>query len=280
LRTLYYGVEAELSGGFSSEQEGRTEMRKRSLAERLADWPSQAVAEWTARHAPAYWLGLDLKTQEAHARLTHEADLAGKQTALAFEADAFRSVTSVTVYTGDAPGLFAKLAGAISSVGASIQDAKAFTTNDGMALDVFYIQDAHGLPLNEAADVARLKARLEAAIAGTFDPSTQVRPGPLARRQRAFDVEPDVIVDNQASDLLTLIEVNARDRPGLLYDLAHTLSEEKLSIMSAHIATFGEKVVDVFYVKDASGGKVVQPGPVERLKRRLNAAAASLDAVA
>ncbi|HXZ67571.1 MAG TPA: [protein-PII] uridylyltransferase, partial [Alphaproteobacteria bacterium] len=272
LRTLYFGAEAELSGGFSIAQTGRIEERKRELAEKLADWPADAVAAWLKRHAPAYWLGLDIKAQEVHARLTRQADLAGRKTAMAFESDGFRSVTAVTIYTPDAPGLFAKLAGAISSVGASIQDAKAFTTNDQMALDVFYIQDAQGLPLNEALDVERLKQRLEAAIAGTFDPAASVRPVQLARRQRAFDVEPDVIIDNQASDLTTLIEVNARDRAGLLYDLARTLAAEKLSITSAHIATFGEKVVDVFYVLDNEGRKVTEPARLDRVRQHLTRA--------
>jgi [protein-PII] uridylyltransferase len=280
LRTLYYAVEAELTGGASSEQDGRIEARKRELAAKLADWPSDAVVQWISRHAPAYWLGLHLHTQEAHARLTRRADLAGRTTAIAFEADNFRSVTKVTIYTRDAPGLFAKLAGAISSVGASIQDAKAFTTHDGKALDVFYIQDSQGMPLNEALDVERLRARLEAAITGAFDPAANVRAVHVPRRQRAFDVEPDVIVDNKASEHLTLIEVNARDRAGLLYDLARALADEKLSIMSAHIATFGEKVVDVFYVKDDLGQKVSQDVRVAKLKERLSQATQALEEVA
>ena len=272
LRTLYFGAEAELSGNVSSVQAGRIEERKRELAAKLSDWPTEAVAQWLARHAPAYWLGLDIKAQEAHARLTRQADLAGRKTAMAFESDSFRSVTAVTIYTPDAPGLFAKLAGAISSVGASIQDAKAFTTNDRMALDVFYIQDAQGLPLNEALDVERLRQRLEAAVSGSFDPAANVASGHLARRQRAFDVEPDVIIDNQASDATTLIEVNARDRAGLLYDLARTLAAEKLSITSAHIATFGEKVVDVFYVLDSEGLKVTEPERLNRVRAHLTQA--------
>lgn len=280
LRTLYYGAEAELSGGFSNEQAGRIEERKRELADKLADWPADAVELWLKRHSPAYWVGLDINAQEAHARLTRQADLAGRKTAMSFESDQFRSVTAVTIYTPDAPGLFAKLAGAISSVGASIQDAKAFTTNDQMALDVFYIQDIQGQPLNEALDVERLKQRLEAAIAGSFDPAANVRPVHLARRQRAFDVEPDVIIDNQASDATTLIEVNARDRAGLLYDLARTLAAEKLSITSAHIATFGEKVVDVFYVLDTEGRKITELSRLDHVRAHLTQATETLEAVA
>jgi [protein-PII] uridylyltransferase len=277
LRNLYFEAEAALSGGYSTEPQGeRIAARQRALAERLADWAPEEVERWLLRQSPAYWMGLDLNTQEAHARLTRAADAKGERIAFAHEADAFRSVTSLTVYCPDAPGLFAKLAGTISSIGITIQDAKAFTTQDGMALDVFYLQDAQGKPLVEAHDLARLEARLRDAIEGRFDPAVQRPKVTLARRQRAFDVETDVIIDNQASDLLTVIEVNARDRPGLLSDLARTISEENLRIMSAHIATFGEKVVDVFYVKDGYGLKVTHPARLGRIRERLTEAA-SLD---
>ena len=68
-----------------------------------------------------------------------------------------------------------------------------------------------------------------------------------------FQVEPRVLIDNNASRTHTVIEVNGRDRPGPLYDVAKTLKDLGLSISSAHIGTYGERVVDVFYVKDVFG---------------------------
>ncbi len=73
----------------------------------------------------------------------------------------------------------------------------------------------------------------------------------------AFTVEPDVIINNALSDQFTVIEVAGRDRPGLLYELTSTLSNLLLDITSAHITTFGEKAVDVFYVTDLTGKKVI-----------------------
>jgi len=273
MRTLYHQAEAALSGGHTSEpEEGRIAAKQRALGERLAEWTPEKIAHATQRQTPAYWLGLDTATHEAHARLADGVERAGRKTAFAFEHDAFRAVTALSIVTPDAPGLFAKLAGTISSLRISIQDAKAFTTRDGIAFDVFYIQDWEGRPLGEARDMARLEARLMEAIEDRFDPAAQVPRAPLARRQLAFAVEPQVIVDNEASDLLSVIEVNARDRPGLLYDLAHTLAEEKLRIASAHIATFGEKAVDVFYVKNSFGLKLSHASHIERVKARLLAA--------
>jgi [protein-PII] uridylyltransferase len=274
LRTLYYEAEAVLSGGHASVPEkGRIEARKQALAERLADFPAEALTRALERHTSAYWLGLGDAAHEAHARLAREAELAGQDTAVGFAHDSFRSVTALSIITPDKDALFAKLAGTISSLGISIQDAKAFTSQDGIAFDVFYIQDWEGRPFSEARDTERLKDRLQAAIDGIFDPATQMIRQALARRSLAFTVEPEVIISNEASETLSFIEITARDRAGLLYDLARTLADDGIRISSAHIATFGERAVDVFYVKDALGLKL-EPAPrIERVKARLLAAA-------
>ena len=86
----------------------------------------------------------------------------------------------------------------------------------------------------------------------------------------AFTVEPDVIINNALSDQFTVIEVAGRDRPGLLYELTSTLSNLLLDITSAHITTFGEKAVDVFYVTDLTGKKVISDTRQETIRKRLD----------
>ena len=78
-------------------------------------------------------------------------------------------------------------------------------------------------------------------------------------RLKAFAVEPEVTINNQWSNRYTVIEVTGLDRPGLLYELTATLSKLNLNIASAHVATFGERVVDVFYVTDLLGAKIASP---------------------
>jgi [protein-PII] uridylyltransferase len=85
----------------------------------------------------------------------------------------------------------------------------------------------------------------------------------------AFTVEPDVIINNALSDQFTVIEVAGRDRPGLLYELTSTLSNLLLDITSAHITTFGEKAVDVFYVTDLTGKKIDSDPRQEAIRRRI-----------
>jgi [protein-PII] uridylyltransferase len=88
-------------------------------------------------------------------------------------------------------------------------------------------------------------------------------------RERQFRVPTRIVFDNEASDLLTVIEVNARDRLGLLHDLTRTIADLNLNIVSAIIATYGEHAVDVFYVKDLFGHKVRSKAKLERMERRL-----------
>src|SRR6185437_9027089 len=88
-------------------------------------------------------------------------------------------------------------------------------------------------------------------------------------RLSAFTVEPQVIIDNTLSDALTVIEINGLDRPGFLYDVTRAISDLNLDIASAHIATFGEKAVDVFYVTDLTGKKITSTSRESAIRERL-----------
>jgi [protein-PII] uridylyltransferase len=82
-------------------------------------------------------------------------------------------------------------------------------------------------------------------------------------------VEPEVIINNQWSDRYTVIEVSGLDRPGLLYQLTTAISKLNLNIASAHVATFGERARDVFYVTDLLGAQINAPTRQAAIKRAL-----------
>jgi [protein-PII] uridylyltransferase len=82
-------------------------------------------------------------------------------------------------------------------------------------------------------------------------------------------VPPQVFVDNKASGTYTVIEINGRDRVSLLHDVTAALTDLSLQIASAHISTFGEGVVDVFYVKDVFGMKVTQESKIQQIRERV-----------
>src|SRR6201999_1939098 len=97
---------------------------------------------------------------------------------------------------------------------------------------------------------------------------------PLSRvRAEAFSIQPSVLIDNHASNRYTVIEVNARDRPALLNALAYALFQSKVTIHSAHVATYGERAVDTFYVTDLTGDRITQPARLKALERRMLEAA-------
>jgi [protein-PII] uridylyltransferase len=170
-----------------------------------------------------------------------------------------RAVTEVTVYAADHPGLFSRIAGALAVAGASIVDARIHTMTNGMALDTFWVQDAAGGAFDQPHRLAKLYVLVEQALSGHLRLSQEIprmAQALLGRRMRAIHVPPRVVIDNRASNSHTVLEVNGRDRPGLLHDVTSAISEQGLQIASAHVTTYGVRAVDVFYVKDVFGLKV------------------------
>jgi len=185
-----------------------------------------------------------------------------------------RGATLVTVYAADHPGLFYRIAGAIHLAGGNIIDARIHTSRDGMAVDNFLVQDPQGNPFQEANQIERLRRSIEDAIANRTKLSKKLEDKPVAlRRAEAFQIAPSVLIDNKASNKFTVLEVNARDRPALLNNLAQALFQSKVTLRSAHIATYGERAVDTFYVTDLLGSKIESKARLKSLEARLLEAA-------
>ena len=272
LRELYYQAEEVLSGGHVAEgRRQRVEQAKAAVTQLLSDWPAEDINGFCRRHYNNYWLSHDSETIARHARMVRDADRTGAPLTIETRSDKFRAVTEVTIYTADHPGLFARLTGAIAVSGGNIVDAKIATTTDGMALDTFFIQDAEGGAFDRPQRLARLSAAIHGTLSGEIRPRLAIateKPG-VPSRARVFTVEPVVLIDDTASDTHTVIEVNARDRPGLLYDVARALYDLNLNVASAHVATYGERAVDVFYVADLTGMKVTHRSRLAAIERRL-----------
>jgi [protein-PII] uridylyltransferase len=189
-----------------------------------------------------------------------------------FQPDESRDATKACLYMADHPGLFSRMAGAFALAGADVVDARSYTTNDGMATSVFWIQDGDGHPF-EAGRLPKLRNAIERTLrdAATARVALKERDRPK-RRERDFAVPTRILFDNDASELYTVIEVNARDRPGLLHDLTRTLAALNVNIFTAIIATYGAHAVDVFYVKDLFGLKIRSRNKIAQIERRLTAA--------
>jgi [protein-PII] uridylyltransferase len=241
------------------------------------EWKGQLMRALFKR-AEAVFRGEDLSRVEPlddHAELIARAGARGAaaealMTAPAAETD--RAATRVAIAATDRSGLFADLARALAEAGADVVGARVATAPDGTALDVFELQDGAGAPYGQAEPrrLTRLIAGLEAAALGKGGTAGLPTPAPNPRRA-AFDVRPTVIIDLDETPGAAVVEVSGADRPGLLADLARTLADHRLSIRSAHIAGFGERAVDAFYVTDGKGQTPKAGRGLERLRRDLEA---------
>ena len=274
LRELYHRAEEVLTGGHEAEgKAARVAAAKDALRAVLDDWLGDDIDRHTERLFAPYWLAFECDTHARHARLVRDAEARGALLELGTRIDEQRAATEITLYAKDQAGMFAAVAGAMAATGASIVDAKVFTTSDGMALDGFWIQDANGGPFDDEERLARTLSLLEQALAG--DPvldGALLGKRSLPAQSRAAHVISRVLVDNRASSQHTVIEINGRDRPGLLYDIGRALTQLGLSIVTAHISTYGAQAVDVFYVKNRYGLQVTKDAEIERLRTRLLAA--------
>jgi [protein-PII] uridylyltransferase len=274
LREVYWRVAEVLAGGLSvPERDVRVARAREAAAALLAAWPDEDREAFLGLGYPGYWLSFDPETHARHAAMIREAEAAGAPLTVRTRVLDSRAVTEVTVYAADHPGLFSRIAGALAVAGASIVDARIHTLTNGMALDTFWVQDAAGGAFDAPHRLARLSVLIEQSLSGRIrlaEEIAKVRREPA--RLRAVTVPPRVVFDNHASNTHTVIEVNARDRPGLLHDVTAAISAEGLQIASAHVTTYGVRAVDVFYVKDVFGLKVENERRLAALRRAIEAA--------
>jgi len=280
IRTLYYETEPVLTGGFSEvNRSKRVAIAQDEFREAMQDWPPEQIESYIAKHYPAYWLKVDLKHKVDHAKFVRSAEEAGKtlSTTVGFEPE--RSVTELTVLAPDHPWLLSIVAGACAMAGANIVDAQIYTTTDGRALDTISLSREFERDEDEERRANRVADSIEKALRGELRlPDVVTKRVPAKGRIRAFAVEPTVTINNQWSHRYTMLEVTGLDRTGLLYELTTTLSKLNLNIASAHVATFGERAVDVFYVTDLLGAQITSPTRQAAIKRALIALFTSVEA--
>ena len=262
LRSLYFATEPLLSGGHSQmTQRNRVEEAKGALRQQLSAWPAAEIEAYLGRHYDHYWLRAEPELQFEHARMIRAADQAARTFAGAIRVQAFESITEVSFYTPDHPRLLSLIAGACTMSEASIIGAQIFSTRDGQALDTFRLRRAFTSDEDEKVRANRIIETVKQLLQGKrqvlIDLGKENRHN---RRLKPFVLPAEVQVSNTLSEKFTVIEVSGLDRQGLLHQLTRAISDLNLTIGSAHIGTYGEKAVDVFYVTDLTGHKIESKG--------------------
>ncbi|MGR3662087.1 MAG: [protein-PII] uridylyltransferase [Paracoccaceae bacterium] len=268
LRNLYAQTSAALETGIEEiSRKGRQDVAKRALREALSDWDSKDLRAEIARHYPPYWQGLPTSAHVVLARLIKEntTDKIGIDLLLDEDRDATRACFALE----DHPGIFSRLAGALALVGANVVDARTYISKDGYVTSVYWIQDADGAPF-EKSRLPRLRTMIGKILRGEVLTSDAMKTrDKIKKRERDFRVPTSITFDNEGSEIYTIIEVDTRDRPGLLFDLTRCLANNNVYIASAVIATYGAQVVDTFYVKDMFGLKFHSEARCAALEKKL-----------
>ena len=268
LRNLYAQTLDALEGGLEEVNKKKgSEAAKKALRAALADWDKKGLRRETGRHYDPYWQGLPTSAHVTFARLLR--GIGDDEIRIDLFPDADRDATRACFALADHPGIFARLAGALALVGANVVDARTYTSKDGYATAVFWLQDGEGKPYAKSR-LARLSNMIQKTLKGEVIPREALKDRDrIKKRERAFRVPTRITFDNEGSEIYTIIEVDTRDRAGLLFDLARTLAANNVYIAGAVIATYGEQAVDTFYVKDMFGLKFHSEPRRRALERKL-----------
>ncbi|MGK9054658.1 [protein-PII] uridylyltransferase [Neorhizobium petrolearium] len=273
LRTLYYETELLLSGGFSElSRKERARQAEEELFGALSDWSQKDRRTYSKLHYQPYLLSVSLEDQLRHAKFIREADKAGQALATMVRTDSFHAITEITVLAPDHPRLLSIIAGACAAAGANIADAQIFTTSDGRALDTILVNREFAVDEDELRRGGTISRMIEDVLSGKKRlPEVIATRAKSRKRNKTFTIPPSVIISNGLSNKFTVIEVECLDRTGLLADITAVLADLSLDIHSARITTFGEKVIDTFYVTDLVGHKVVNENRQGNITARLKA---------
>ena len=271
LRSLYRETHKALETGLEAlNRDNIGSEAKRALRAALPLWSKAALKHEIDRHYPPYWQGLHVTTHVLFAQLLD--GIREDEIRIDLHPENERDATRVCFAIVDHPGIFSRLAGAVALVGANVVDARSFTSKDGYATAAFWIQDGEGKPYS-ATRLPRLRQMIEKILSGKVLAKEAIKDrDKVKKRERAFKVPTSITFDNEGSEIYTIIEVDTRDRAGLLYDLTRTLADANIYIASSVVATYGEQVVDNFYVKDMFGLKFHSTSKQRSLERKLREA--------
>ncbi|MEO0344285.1 MAG: [protein-PII] uridylyltransferase [Pseudomonadota bacterium] len=256
LRSLYRATLKTFRDGTQGDALEETIMTKQAaLSQVLSDWDAASLTAELDRHYPQFWIGLDTGSQAVISGLLRKISPEGIE--IAIDEDQTGEATRICFALQDHPGIFARLAGAVALAGMNVIDARTHITKDGYAIAAFWVQDSQFKALKEGNAIDRLTRMIHRTLSGEVSARDAIEEkDKIAKRERKIRVPTEITFDNEGSNSHTIIEVDTRDRPGLLYDLTSTLAESNIRISNATIATYGAQAVDTFYIKDIFGLKI------------------------
>lgn len=273
LRDLYYRAEAHMGASDAVGSSGEEKSLQEELVKLLPGWSASEIHDYLDEGNSSFWQACDAATHASIAGLLKELREEGQSIVMHTKSSDFLAITDVLLCTQDQQGLFSRISGAMALAGANILGAKIFTLKSGMAVEMFHIQDVDGKAFNQPDKLARLAVYINKAVSGELDIAKEIAAQRLTypSRMEAFKVPPRVFIENKVSAHHTVIEVGGRDRVGFLHSVTNAIADLGLTIGTAHITTYGERAVDVFYVKDMFGMKILHERRIKQILETLGA---------
>ncbi len=277
LKVVYDETLMEINGGGDQKSRViREERARRKLREPLVSWTEQEFHNYVNRFYPYYWTNINSDVHLHHANLITDADKANLKLKISVEPLDDQGVTEVSIYTQDHLGLFARTCAGLALAGTSVQDARIVTTKDGMTVNTFLVRSADASSIIDQKNrVNILIETIRKTISEERSPKVLIKEFKsiqILSRRDSFVIEPRVLIDNLSSRSHTVIEINSKDKIGLLHTLASEFFLMGLHISTARISTYGVRAVDVFYVKNLTGGKIIEENKINIIKSKLMSA--------
>jgi [protein-PII] uridylyltransferase len=270
LQQLYHATARVLERGLAEpvDREARAgDLRRDALAQLRAAKVALPPVEGFWSHLDAgYFLQHDAATLAWHARTITAA--AGDAPVVAARNLPEMGGSELLIYTPDRDDLFAVLTGGIDRLGLTIVEARIHTLANGYALDTFVVLDHNGEPVRDAHELQRLQKGLSDQLRHPL-PGRDWRDSPLPRVLRHFPIQSRVVFTDAPGKAHTVVEVISQDRPGLLYQIALALRSCGLNLVNAKVATYGERVEDIFFVSTRDGRAVREPEQLACLEREI-----------
>ena len=273
MRELYARTMAVLRGENADEAMRHLEAEAKSAlaAQLAADWSEEEISTHMGMFYASYWTSFDSECLYRHAEMSRQHLGEEKLLSISLNPDKQRNATEVVIMTDDDAGLFSRIAGGVAALGYNIVDARITTRKDGITLDALWIQDQQKQAITDKAEMAHIQKGLTKTLKGLLDIDEAVerRHRQTPSRIRRIAAPARVLINNNASKNHTVIEINGKDAPGLLYRITRKMADLGMQIQMASVSTYGDRVVDVFYIKDGFGLKLTSETRINTLQREL-----------
>ncbi len=272
LRELYDRAEQCMGTGKVELGQNQANYFREDLNKLLAGWNELDIEHYFELGNSSFFAGAFPEQHATIASMVKQAENMDSPILLDTQHNYERSITEIIVCTPDQHGLFSKIAGAMSLAGANIISAKIFTLKNNIAVEIFQLQDLSGDVFDRADRLAKMSVYIEQVLSGELDIAeafAKRTTNYMRVRSKAVPLLGRVLIDNEASNVNTIIELVCRDRAGLLHDITKAIADMGLSIVTAHISTYGAQVADVFYVKDNFGMKIIHSNKIKQIQEKL-----------